>query len=164
MLGSTAPILPASSNEGITGTWSPAVVDNMTSGTYTFTPDVGQCGVPVTIPVTVLMPVTSTVYDTIPQGANYFGHTTTGTYTDTYTAANGCDSVRTLYLVVNPQNCFIPTINPSFETPLAPPGQTGFLMTQWFRVGKQQKLIVKLKFGRTAFSAYLHMTETSLLS
>ncbi len=124
--GSAAPILPASSNEGITGTWSPAVVDNMTSGTYTFTPDVGQCGVPVTIPVTVLMPVTSTVYDTIPQGANYFGHTTTGTYTDTYTAANGCDSVRTLYLVVNPQNCFIPTINPSFETPLAPPGANWF--------------------------------------
>ena len=36
-----APILPAVSTNGITGTWSPATVT--TSGAYTFTPDPNQC-------------------------------------------------------------------------------------------------------------------------
>lgn len=43
-----APVLPAVSVNGITGTWSPAVVDNQNSGTYTFTPDAGQCAVAAT--------------------------------------------------------------------------------------------------------------------
>ncbi len=34
--------LPTTSNEGITGSWSPAF-DNLNSGVYTFTPDSGQC-------------------------------------------------------------------------------------------------------------------------
>ena len=34
--------LPASSDEGITGTWSPAIINTATT-TYTFTPDEGQC-------------------------------------------------------------------------------------------------------------------------
>jgi gliding motility-associated-like protein len=37
------PTLPATSNEGFTGTWSPATIDTTTSGIYTFTPDAGQC-------------------------------------------------------------------------------------------------------------------------
>ena len=37
-------ILPATSTNGISGTWSPAV-DNTTTTTYTFTPDVGQCAI-----------------------------------------------------------------------------------------------------------------------
>lgn len=47
--GSTAPILPTISTNGITGNWSPAVIDTATLGTftYTFTPDVdvyeGEC-------------------------------------------------------------------------------------------------------------------------
>ena len=36
--GSTQPILPLISNNGIAGTWNPAVVNNQSSGTYTFTP------------------------------------------------------------------------------------------------------------------------------
>lgn len=43
-----APLLPTGSVNGITGTWSPAVVDNQNSGTYTFTPDPGQCAVSTT--------------------------------------------------------------------------------------------------------------------
>ena len=45
--------LPATSNNGITGTWSPAVNNTQTT-TYTFTPSQGQCGLPVTITVNVL--------------------------------------------------------------------------------------------------------------
>lgn len=42
---SDPPVLPLTSENGITGTWSPAVIDTETAGffTYTFTPDPGQC-------------------------------------------------------------------------------------------------------------------------
>lgn len=52
--GDTAPVLSNTSNNGITGTWSPGVVDNMNSATYTFTPDAGQCASTVTLDVQVL--------------------------------------------------------------------------------------------------------------
>ncbi|HEY5969574.1 MAG TPA: gliding motility-associated C-terminal domain-containing protein, partial [Chitinophagaceae bacterium] len=58
--GGTVPVLPGFSNEGLTGTWSPAVVSNTTSGVYTFTADAGQCAVPATFTVTVNPTVTPT--------------------------------------------------------------------------------------------------------
>ncbi|TWI83112.1 gliding motility-associated-like protein [Lacibacter cauensis] len=58
--GTTAPILPTTSNNGITGTWSPATVSNTASGSYTFTPTAGQCGLPVTINITVTPRTTPT--------------------------------------------------------------------------------------------------------
>ena len=58
--GTTAPLLPTTSNNGITGTWSPAVVDNQNSGTYTFTPTAGQCGIQATMSVTVIQRTTPT--------------------------------------------------------------------------------------------------------
>ena len=54
--GTVAPILPTSSTNSptaISGTWSPSVVSNTASGTYTFTPNTGQCSQPITINVTV---------------------------------------------------------------------------------------------------------------
>ncbi|WP_165758832.1 gliding motility-associated C-terminal domain-containing protein [Niastella yeongjuensis] len=58
-LGDPAPALPATSNNGYTGSWSPAVIDPNQSGTYTFTPSI-SCADPVTITVTVIQkqPVT----------------------------------------------------------------------------------------------------------
>ncbi|MGK4568322.1 dockerin type I domain-containing protein [Flavobacterium sp. 3HN19-14] len=44
--------LPASSTNGITGTWSPAL-NNTATTTYTFTPDSGQCATTATLTVTV---------------------------------------------------------------------------------------------------------------
>ena len=58
--GTTAPILPTTSNNGITGTWSPAVVDNQNSGNYTFTPAPNTCGFPITISITVIQRTTPT--------------------------------------------------------------------------------------------------------
>jgi gliding motility-associated-like protein len=58
--GTTAPTLPATSNNGMTGTWSPAIVNNQTTGTYTFTPSGNQCGVPITITITVTPRTTPT--------------------------------------------------------------------------------------------------------
>ncbi len=51
--GNTVPALPTTSTNGITGTWSPSIVDNQNSGTYTFTPNAGQCAIPATFTVTV---------------------------------------------------------------------------------------------------------------
>ena len=54
--GATAPVLPTSSSNtptAITGTWNPPTVSNTTSGTYTFTPDSGQCASTTTLNVTI---------------------------------------------------------------------------------------------------------------
>ena len=53
--GATAPVLPSSSSNvpPITGVWSPSIVSNTASATYTFTPDAGQCAVTTTLDVTV---------------------------------------------------------------------------------------------------------------
>src|SRR4030095_13009728 len=59
---STAPPLPTTSTNGITGTWSPATISTTANGTYTFTPAAGQCAVPVTmdILITTQLPPTFT--------------------------------------------------------------------------------------------------------
>lgn len=51
--GTIAPDLQMQSPNGISGTWSPAVIDNTTSGTYDFIPDLGQCAISKTINVDV---------------------------------------------------------------------------------------------------------------
>ena len=44
--------LPTTSNNGITGAWSPALINTVTT-TYTFTPNAGQCGVGTTLTIVV---------------------------------------------------------------------------------------------------------------
>ena len=45
----------------------------------------------------------TTIYSSICQGKNYYGHKTSGTYVDTIASVlNGCDSIRTLHLTVKP--------------------------------------------------------------
>jgi gliding motility-associated-like protein len=56
--GVTAPVLPTTSTNGFTGTWNPATVSNTASGTYTFTPTLGQCATTTTLQVTVNSPIT----------------------------------------------------------------------------------------------------------
>lgn len=52
---SEAPVLPAISENDISGTWSPATVSTSSAGsfTYTFTPDAGQCASVVTMVIKV---------------------------------------------------------------------------------------------------------------
>ena len=59
---STAPILPGTSNNGITGTWSPATISTATAGTttYTFTPAAGQCALPFTMNIVITTQITPT--------------------------------------------------------------------------------------------------------
>ncbi|MBS7786114.1 gliding motility-associated C-terminal domain-containing protein [Flavobacterium sp. CYK-55] len=64
--GTTAPSLPATSNDGITGTWNPATVSNTATGIYTFTPDAGQCALPVDMTITVTPPSITPSFTQIP--------------------------------------------------------------------------------------------------
>ena len=50
--GATLSALPTTSNNGITGTWSPAL-NNLATTTYTFTPNSGQCASSQTMTITV---------------------------------------------------------------------------------------------------------------
>jgi uncharacterized protein (TIGR02145 family) len=58
--GATIPALPTTSNNSITGTWSPAI-NNTTTKTYTFTPIVGQCATTTTITITINEPLQYTL-------------------------------------------------------------------------------------------------------
>jgi hypothetical protein len=57
--GSAIPALPNVSNNGISGTWSPAI-SNTVSQAYTFTPNAGQCATTATISITITPNVTPT--------------------------------------------------------------------------------------------------------
>src|SRR5207247_8736318 len=52
-LNTTAPVLPATSNNNITGTWNPAVISTTASGSYVFTPDANQCAGSVTMDIVI---------------------------------------------------------------------------------------------------------------
>jgi subtilisin-like proprotein convertase family protein len=61
--GSAAPTLPLNSTNGVGGTWSPAVVSNTTTTTYTFTPTGGGCATTASLTVEITPQVTP-VFDT----------------------------------------------------------------------------------------------------
>ncbi|MFC0776391.1 beta strand repeat-containing protein, partial [Terrimonas alba] len=127
--GTTAPILPTTSINGITGTWSPATVSNTTSATYTFTPASGQCATTTTLTITVTptivptfsaiapicegadaptLPTTSTNNITGTWSPATVDNTTSATYTFTPDAGQ-CATTTTLNITVNPN--IVPTFN-----------------------------------------------------
>src|SRR5690606_20993282 len=55
--GSLAPVLPTVSNNGIAGAWTPAVVSNLSGGSYVFTPDSDICAASATMYIDVLAPI-----------------------------------------------------------------------------------------------------------
>ena len=115
--GATLAALPTTSNNGITGTWSPGI-NNTATTIYTFTPSVGQCAITTTITITVNPIVTTNLSnETVCQGDSVliFGNyqTVAGNYYDTLIASTGCDSILVKQLIVNPiynQNLGIVTI------------------------------------------------------
>ncbi|MEC4051054.1 choice-of-anchor L domain-containing protein [Flavobacterium sp. SUN046] len=56
----TAPILPTISQNGFTGSWEPALVNNTQTAIYTFIPTPGQCALQSTITVVVNQPIQAT--------------------------------------------------------------------------------------------------------
>ena len=119
--------LPTTSNNGITGTWAPAL-DNTTTTTYTFTPTAGQCATTATLIITVNPNVTPTfdavaaicsgaTLTALPTTSNNgitgtwspaLNNTTTTTYTFTPTAGQ-CATTTTLIITVNPN------VTPTFD-------------------------------------------------
>jgi gliding motility-associated-like protein len=117
--GATLSALPLISNEGINGTWSPALNSTATT-TYTFTPNVGECAVPTTMTIVVnpILTPTFTTTTTICAASSYslplvsdegisgtwspaFDNTTSATYTFTPDAGQ-CGTVTTLAITVTP--------------------------------------------------------------
>lgn len=104
--GITVSPLPASSTNNITGTWAPAW-NNTATTTYTFTPDPGQCAVPVIKTVIIKQVTSGTELASICEGNSYLFNgqyytTSNNTAKDTLTNAAGCDSIITLNLTVVP--------------------------------------------------------------
>ncbi|MBS1934721.1 MAG: gliding motility-associated C-terminal domain-containing protein, partial [Bacteroidetes bacterium] len=106
---SFAPVLPATSKEGVTGTWSPSAISTATIGStvYTFTPTNNPCAIPVPLTIVVNQAASSTTDTTICFNQLPFtwsGNTypAAGTYQVSFSSASGCDSVATLILRVNP--------------------------------------------------------------
>jgi gliding motility-associated-like protein len=113
--------LPTTSNNGVTGTWAPAI-DNTATTTYTFTPDASQtCAVDETMTITV-NPITPTftqvdpicngdvlrelpttsINNIIGTWAPAIDNTLTTTYTFTPDASQTCAVDETMTITVNP--------------------------------------------------------------
>ena len=122
--------LPTTSNNGITGAWSPAI-NNLATTTYTFTPNSGQCATSTTMTVTVnsqttpsftqVAPICSGISFTLPTTSNNgitgawspaINNSATTTYTFTPNSGQ-CASSTTMTVTVNSQT------TPTF-TPVAP--------------------------------------------
>ncbi len=119
-VGDTLSALPTTSNNGITGTWSPAL-DNTATTDYTFTPDSGQCATTATMTITV-NPIETPVFtqvgsicvgDTLSALPTTSNNGITGTWspaldntatTDyTFTPGSGqCATTTTMTITVNP--------------------------------------------------------------
>ena len=118
--GATLAALPTTSDNGITGSWSPAL-DNTATTTYTFTPTAGLCATTATMTITVnpnITPTFTQVAD-ICSGATLaalpttsdngitgswspaLDNTATTTYTFTPTAGQ-CATTATMTITVNP--------------------------------------------------------------
>ena len=112
--------MPTTSNNGITGTWSPAL-SNTATNTYTFTPTSGQCATSTTLTITVNPNVTPTFtavapicsggsLSALPTTSNNgitgtwsptLSNTVSNTYTFTPTSGQ-CATSTTLTITVNP--------------------------------------------------------------
>ena len=125
--GDVIPELPTTSNNGISGNWTPAI-DNTQTTSYTFTPNDGQCGTVVTLDI-IVNPLETPLFnavsdkcvgDPIPDLPTISTNGISGTWsppidntqTTTYTFtpnADECAEVTTLQIVVNP------TVDPVFD-------------------------------------------------
>ncbi len=121
----TPEILPATSDNGISGTWFPDVISTASAGTYTFTPD-DECATDFSILITInnnpiidiadqqICPAAATGYDlTALEPAGQTGGTWSAatpanvdindgdTFTYTYTDANGCTGSVTITFTIS---------------------------------------------------------------
>ena len=80
--GSTPPVLPSTSSNAVTGTWNPAVINNQTSGTYTFVTNASQCATSSVILTVNVIPVGTVDFESdtsVTDGTVLPGNTLLGT-------------------------------------------------------------------------------------
>jgi len=151
-----APPLPASSTNGITGTWSPATINTSTGGTttYTFTPNPGQCANSTTLDVTIISAITPTfnpIAAVCPNAVVVLPTTSTnglsgtwspavntstpGTINYTFTPSASCPITAVLPITVNSSET--PTFNPipsvcvGATAPILPTTSTNGISGTW---------------------------------
>ena len=99
--------LTNTSNEGITGSWSPAFNPNATT-TYTFTPNPGQCANTTTLTVTI-SPITTPTFNAIPPlcagGSNPLTNTSNEGITGSWSPAFNPNATTTYTFTPNPGQC-----------------------------------------------------------
>jgi gliding motility-associated-like protein len=141
-----APSLSSTSNEGITGTWSPSIIDTTVAGTvtYTFTPTAGICATTATLSVTIdapTVPIFTQIASiclngtapTLPSSSNNGGIAGTWSPTSINTSAVGnttytftpnaglCATTTTMVITINPQTTPLFTqIGPLCQGSVAP--------------------------------------------
>ncbi|MFN5620917.1 MAG: hypothetical protein ACK478_06425, partial [Flavobacteriales bacterium] len=105
---SAAPALPATSQEGITGTWSPNTITTTADGTFTFnfTPnDPTQCAIPTTIDVTInALPVIVVNSETICSGDDFATLVASGAVTYSWSPATDLDTTVGDTVIASPDN------------------------------------------------------------
>ena len=96
----------ASVCNGGTFTWWENTYSTANDYTRTFQSQVTGCDSIVTLHLNILPPLATTLNESITEGATYIWNEQTysekGTYTQNFTTAEGCDSIVTLNLTVNP--------------------------------------------------------------
>jgi len=117
---STAPALPGTSTNGITGSWSPAIISTSAVGTttYTFTPnDPAQCAIPTTLDITITQEVTPTFAAIGPLCQNSAAPALPGTSSNGITGSWSPSAITTTaagtftftFTPNDPSQCAIPT-------------------------------------------------------
>jgi gliding motility-associated-like protein len=117
--------LPATSNNGINGTWSPAM-NNTSTTTYTFTPNTGQCAVNTSMTVIVGPPATPTftqVAQICSGGSFALPTTSNNNFTGTWSPAINNTSTTTYTFTPNTGQC---AVNTSMTVTVGPPATPTF--------------------------------------
>ena len=123
--GATISPLPASSTNGISGIWSPAI-NNAATTTYTFSPTLitGECASTQTMSIIISPIITSTWFEVVcvselPFLWNGISYNGAGIYSYYTVTAGGCDSTAILNLSISPTplTSFIPSISLFTESP-----------------------------------------------
>ena len=103
--GTNIPALPTTSNNGISGTWTPALNNSQTT-TYVFNPNSGQTAASTTLTITIIQSSSSVDVQSACQSFEWIDGITytasTNAPTVTLSNAAGCDSVVTLNLTITP--------------------------------------------------------------
>jgi gliding motility-associated-like protein len=129
--GQTLANLPTNSNNGVTGTWAPAM-NNTTTTTYTFTPTTGKCTTTPATMTIVVNPIVATFTQVAPicsgqtlanlpttsnNGVNgswspAMNNSTTTTYTFTPASGQCTTSATTMTILVNPTSATFSQVAP----------------------------------------------------